>query len=77
MPWNTLFVCEWLGKIDSVWDTVSNGCLNDSDKIFLYKGKIMFYLGLISFAAGLLVIALPLFGMYVDYKTSQLDYTEE
>jgi hypothetical protein len=37
----------------------------------------MFYLGLISFAAGLLVIALPLFGMYVDYKTSQLDYTEE
>ena len=55
---STLFVCERLGKIDSVWGTVSNGCL-------------------ISFAAGLLVIALPLFGMYVDYKTSQLDYTEE
>ena len=65
-----------MGKIDSVWDTVSNGCLNDSDKIFLYKGKIMFYLGVISFATAIFLVGLAIWGMNVEYGLEEVDSEE-
>lgn len=37
----------------------------------------MFYFTLLSFVALFSLAGLALFGMYVDYKTSQPDYREE